>query len=443
MKTVLISCFHPLISRNILETDVLRYILRAHVRVVLLVPEKKKKYFLERFGSDTVSVEGIDVPRKRFEDFLYSLSMSFVDVHNHVVDDWRLRGRYAKYYFAHAFHVLCARFFLFHRLTRAVARWYLSADTFDRVFDTHTPDLVFATDLFDRSDRALILAAQRRGLGTLGMVRSWDNPTTKGVLMAVPDRVIVHNNILRDEMISIHRIPPNLITVTGIPHQDVVLKGPPQSRGEFFEEIGLNPQKQTILFAPCGRILYRHDAELLSMLKRLCDRGAFGDVQFLVRCPPGDKVDTSAIEDDKRFVIDRPGTNLTGRRKENELSRTDNERLLNSLFHADVVMTVVSSIAIDGTICDRPVIIIGFDPPGASTDTVTKFSTNPHFKKFLDTGLVSVSHSEEELVALATLALREPDFNKESRDDLVRMYAYALDGRSGERVARAVLARLG
>src|SRR3989344_2153030 len=252
MKTVVISSFHPLISRNILETSVLSRIAERGIRIVLLVPEAKKEYFVREFGTVAI-VEGINVQKKRFENLLYSLSLSLVDVHNHVVDDWKVQGRYAKYYTAHLLHALFSRFFVLHLCMRCIAHFYMRKVVFDRVFSKYKPDLVFATDVFDLSDGSLVVAASQHGTPTVGMVRSWDNPTTKGVLLAVPGRLVVHSEVLRDELVSIHHIRADHITVTGIPHQDAVVTWSPASRDMFFSELGLDSKKKTILFAPGGR----------------------------------------------------------------------------------------------------------------------------------------------------------------------------------------------
>lgn len=204
--------------------------------------------------------------------------------------------------------------------------------------------------------------------------------------------------------------------------------------------MGLRTDRKTILFAPGGSILYLHDREMLVMLKRMLDAGMFGEnVQFLVRCPPGDNIGTEPIEGDDRFVVDRPGIKLTSRRKDSEMTAGENDRLNNSLYHSDAVLAVVSTIAIDGQVFGKPVIIIGFDPPGANKDSVLRLGKEPHIKKIVATGLLPVARSEKELSSLVQKSLADPMWNMGDRDTLLRRYAYSIDGSSAKRVSTSVL----
>lgn len=443
MKTIFISSFHNLISRNILEAGVLDRLVSHDMRVVLLVPLDKVGYFQKAFGSELIIIEGVSVPKKYFEDFLYSLSLSLVGIHTHIVDNWKVSGRYFKYYTAHAIHILFSRFFFFHKILRLISRIYFHTDIFKSSFARYKPDLVFTTDSFYREDVMLLLEAKRCGINTVGMIRSWDNATTKGVFLTEPDHIIVHNNVLKEEMISIHHVPSDKITVTGVPHYDTVINAADIYRERFFKEMGLDLSKKTILFAPGGKMLYKHDGEILALLKKHTDAGDFiYPMQFLVRFPPGDTLDVESITGDKNFIIDKPGTNVTGRKKESEMSQNDNKRLHHSLLNSDIVITLISTMAIDGTVFDKPVIVIGFDPKEGLPDAVKKFNKRPHFHKFLNSGLVTISHSDEEFVSQINMFLKNPDLNKEKREAIIERYAYKLDRRSSERVAECVLKHL-
>lgn len=443
MKTIFISSFHALISRNILETSILKALIEKGVRVVLIVPIAKKEYFQNEFGGEQVIVEGVFVPKKYFEDFFNLISLALVGIENHIVRGWKTDKRYVKYYGAFAINVLFSRFFLFHKILRYFAKTCFGSDVFQVFFERYKPDLVFTTDSFAREDRILLTESKRSGIRTLGMVRSWDNATTKGVFLEKPDHVIVTNGVLKEEMIALHRIAGEKITISGVPHYDGVLGPRTTSREQFFSDLGLDPKKKTILFAPGGKILYKHDAEILALLKRLADERRFHEpIQFLVRIPPGDRIDASPVNGDKNFIIDDPGTNVTGRKKESELSQNDNDRLNNSIFYSDIVLTLVSTMAIDGSVFGKPVVVFGFDPQKDLVDKIEKFAKYKHFEKFLGTGLVTACYSEDEFVKQTNEFLADPDANKESREELIKRYAYAIDGKSSDRVVECIFSFL-
>jgi hypothetical protein len=314
---------------------------------------------------------------------------------------------------------------------------------FEALIDTYHPDLVFTTDSFNREDSVLLYAAKRKKVKTAGMIRSWDNATTKGVFLSPPQKVLVTNEVLKEEMVAIHHIPASSITVTGIPHYDAVSAPPSLSREAFAKQLGLDPKKKWILYAPGGKILYEHDAEILTLFKQLVDDGAFSSpVQFIVRFPPGDTLDTSVVANHPCFVIDDPGTNVTGRKKDSELGKSDQEHLHNSLKHADMVLTLASTIIIDGMVYGKPVVVFGFDPLPNLPDPIEKFTRYVHLRKLLGSGLVTVSKSKEEFVQDMNDALKDPARDKAKQTEVIRRYTLALDGKSGERVATAVLAVL-
>jgi hypothetical protein len=444
MKTIAITSIHALISRNILQASVLERLLAAGHRVVLVVPEAKVAFFKEHFNDERVAIHGITVPKRRLEDLMLLIGFGLVGTENHIVRGWKTEGSYVRYGLTVGINKVFSHFFGLQRLVRAFARAYVRSRAFDTLFDTHHPDLVFTTDSFNREDAALLLECERRGTPTVGMIRSWDNATTKGVLLSVPNRMIVTNDVLREEMITIHRIAPDTIAVTGVPHYDMVARPPTVTRDEFCAELGLDPARKIILYAPGGKILYTHDAEILKLFKRFVDDNRFVDpVQFIVRFPPGDTLDTSSVADDAHFILDVPGTRVTARKKENEMSRSDQEHLHNSLAHADIVLTLASTMIIDGTVYNKPVVVFGYDPEPNLPDPISKFTEYVHLKKLLGSGLITVSKSDDEFVRDINEYLKNPSMNQDKRDEVVRRYVRALDGHSGDLVANTVINALG
>lgn len=443
MKTIFISSFHALISRNILQTSMLAD-LGQNVKVVILTHEKKTEYFKRTFVGKNVFIEGVDIPKRPLENLMQMISFGLVGVENHIVRGWKTERKYFKYYFTHALYALCSRFFIFHKVFRSLAKRYLRTDIFEGLFLKYNPDLVFATDSFDNADRLLLLEAEKKGIKTLGMIRSWDNPTTKGVFLPNPSHIVVTNDVVKEEMIAIHHVQKEKVTVVGVPHYDKVLQPRTISRGELFKKVGLDPKKKTIFFSPGGKMLYKHDAEVMALFKKQLDERSFSEpIQFLVSIQPGDTINTATIEGDSRFILYQFGTEVTERRKENEMSPDENNRLNDLIFYSDILVTLVSTMAIDGTVFGKPVIVLGFDPKPGLPDKMSKFAKYKHFEKFLGTGFVTVAHSKEEFAQEVNAFLSNPDLSKEKREALMSRYIYKLDGNSTKRLTECVLSVLG
>jgi hypothetical protein len=239
----------------------------------------------------------------------------------------------------------------------------------------------------------------------------------------------------------VHQYPEPLITVTGLPHYDLLSDTGGVTREQFFADFGLNPAHKTILFVARGKIIYLHDEVFLALFKKLLDENVFGEpVQFLVRLPPGDVSAAQRAEPDQRFVIDNPGQNVTGRKKESELTLSDNVRLNNTIRYTDLMVTLGgSTMAIDGAVHDRPVISLEFDPAEGLPDTVVKFKYIRCFKKLLDSGPMTVSRSLDEFVAQVRAYLKNPTLHTEERARTASEYAGTLDGNASARVVQVIL----
>ena len=79
------------------------------------------------------------------------------------------------------------------------------------------PDVVLITPLVDIGSPQLdhFAAARRLGLRTVLPVGSWDHLSSKALLRAVPDRVLVWNETQRAEAVELHGVPADRVVVTG------------------------------------------------------------------------------------------------------------------------------------------------------------------------------------------------------------------------------------
>jgi hypothetical protein len=92
----------------------------------------------------------------------------------------------------------------------------------ERFVAAQAPDLLVATHLNEwgspQSD--YVRAAKRRGVRTVYLVFSWDNLTNKGLVRDAPDRVLVWNELQKQEAVELQRLPAERIRLTGAPAYD-------------------------------------------------------------------------------------------------------------------------------------------------------------------------------------------------------------------------------
>lgn len=449
MRTVFISVFQGFISRNILNTGVLDAFLDRGVRVILFVQKGKEAYYKDIYTDDRIVIEGCDLDRlstKRDRSFrdIAELLLDTNTKRFHVQKRYRAHGNRLRYILEHLF----IRTFGSWNVCKKVFRWaedrYNSNTGFDAYFEKYVPDHVFATDIFGPNDVPLLKSARKHHVHSVGMVTSWDNPTTKTQLRIIPDTILVQNNILRDEMISLHAVDPKKLAVVGIAHYEYYKTYTPISREDFCKEMGINPKKKIILVAPAGEKFISTDWQIFEILKKAYHDGEVpSDVHFLIRVHPMNKIKYGDFVPDEHFTIEEPGVTFEGvREKGNELNKEGVNHIIDSIVHSAVVVNIVSSIVIDASVLGTPIVTVnfdGFEENVPITRSVKRFPAEENVAKMLATGGTQVVNSAEELIQAINEYLEHPGKDSEGRKRLVERQCYKLDGKAPERIVEYVL----
>jgi hypothetical protein len=113
------------------------------------------------------------------------------------------------------------------------------------------PDVLLVTPLIDIGSPQLdhFAAARALGIRTVLPVGSWDHLSSKALLRAVPDRVIVWNPMQRQEAIELHGLPADRVVVTGAQCYDQWFdRQPSRSREDFCARVGLDPDRPFVTY---------------------------------------------------------------------------------------------------------------------------------------------------------------------------------------------------
>lgn len=451
-KTIFISVFHSFISKNILNTDVFKIIReQPGLRIVLIVPLAKKVFFSEKYGSSNVIVEGIDVGllvnlpwSKRFSWLSHLLMNSFYLQYKKTQSlqkNKTLKG-HLKYFFDTSFTWLFAGRKFCHKLLRYGFLRGKSIKNFSELFVKYNPSVIFSTDVFDEMDLLMVREARLLGLPVIGMVRSWDNCYSKGVLRILPDYLIVNNYELKKEAVSMHDMAEDKIFIGGLPQFDASIFEPRADKVSFFKSIGADSSKKLIFFGPAGSILSDTDWQIAEIMRRAIGEKKLPSAQVFVSNHPNHPADFSKFKNDGSFIFASLGKTFSSNPKETELTSDDTKQLRDLLFYADVVIYVASTIGIDSLQFDKPQIVINFDGWEKKNyiDSVKKYHREDHMKKMLDLGGVSVAKSSEQLIDFINAYFSNPTLNHENRMKIIEQQLYKLDGKSGERIGQKILA---
>ena len=453
-KIILITVFHSFISKNILNTDVFD-ILKSNknLSIVLAVPKPKEKFFLKIYASDNVSVVGIDVPSaisKPSSVFFSRLSNLLIDSHYlwykraERLDSTRTIFAYTKYFVEQLFVKIFSPF----RLSRIILRYGFvkkgEVKSIKKVFEEIHPDILFATDVFDEMDVLFMREARSRNIKLMGMVRSWDNCYSKGVMRVVPDNLIVNNLEIKKEAIILHDISAEKIYVGGLPQFDASKREVRTNREEFFKDIGADPNKKLIFFGPAGSILSDTDWQIAEIVRRAISYHRLPPTQVFVSNHPNHPADFSKFKNDGSFIFATLGKVFSENAKDTELTNVDTKRLRDLIYYADVIVYVASTVGIDSLQFDKPQIIIDFDgwEKKPYIKSVRRYHDEDHMKKMLVLGGVTVVMSENELIDAINKYFKNPSWNKDGRDHMRKQQFHNLDGKAGKRVGNYLISIL-
>ena len=239
-------------------------------------------------------------------------------------------------------------------LDRAVPRSPLPGTYIDEV----QPDVVALCDygIAGSLHSTYVEAARARGIPAAICVASWDNLSSRQLIRAEPDALVVWNEQQVEEAVQIHEIPHERIVVTGAQCFDHWFSWTPRPREEFCTRVGLDPSERFVLWVGCAltpaqRTEPQFVVDWLAALRESDDE-SLRRVGVLLRPHPNrlrqwHAVDFSAFDN----VAVWPRGRMT--------MPTDAEQrgdYFDSIFHSAAVVGVNTSAMIEAAIVGRPVL---------------------------------------------------------------------------------------
>lgn len=444
MKTILITCIRGLIARNILATEAFRRLReRTDLSLVVIAPEQTIPALEREFGGSRVHFHGLPVQSKEIPDssdrLIWTMATNLLPTKTRDVQRRVKLARDGNWldYAASAFCSRIGRMRLARRAFRALAGAFLGHSDLDRLFVKYRPDLVFATDIYALHDVKIMLAARRAGVRSVGMVRSWDNVTSKTLLLHIPDLLLVNGPRIRDELMRYGDVEPELISVVGVPHYDRYRPEKRASRASFMRELGFDERKKLVLFAaPSDR--YLRDNQVSPVVVEAL---AASGLQVLVRPPIVGRSGLEGRAVPSNVRIDDPGD--SGDFVNVYMDERAETRLADSLNAADIVVTWASTMIVDAAVFDKPVVLVGFDAaPRPYAESICQYYDYEHHQFILSSGGVRLAKSPAELRDAALAYALDPKLDAAGRAAIVREHCGAHDGRAGERLAEHIIRAL-
>jgi len=312
-------------------------------------------------------------------------------------------------------------------------------------FQKYKPDAVFATTTYRDYDTTLLKYARRHGIPSVGMLRGWDNMSSKAFLLVHPDILCVQNNVMVDEAKNWNDLPPNRVKVVGFPYFDHYVDSAwRMTREEIGEAIGADPSKKWIGFFVGGifvGFLRAGDGSYhAGLLDDAAARGEFGDALILASIHPGFRGEWGFSTDGTKVQQIRLTTQWN-------FSQNSMKVIMNLMRECEVAVDFGSSLSLETAIFDRPTVFVGFNGPDDSTVPWYKkisvaYDRYTHLRYIFDAGGGWIAKDPGELISAIKTYLIEQSLHREGRAQIVKNLVGPLDGKAGARVFQ-VLCTLG
>jgi CDP-glycerol glycerophosphotransferase (TagB/SpsB family) len=340
---------------------------------------------------------------------------------------------------------------LVRRLCKAVEVRVNRAPAVKRLLQRVRPDLLVLPNPFGVEETVYLLHARELGIPVACEMLSWDNITTKGSPLLMPDYFISWGPIMTEEMVEVYRFPKERIYECGVPHFDIYHRGDQFiPRDALLRELHLPSERPYLFYGMVAERYCPNEIEILTWLAHQVNRDAFAAPCSLVIRPHPLTISgiyASASEDlarlrglvGPRVALATP--TVLSEKLAWDLPKSDMSHLASLLAGSAMCLNASSTLCLDACTLDRPVIDIAFD---GRTDLPYERSARQcldyiHMAKLLSLGGVRIARSFAELQAHIDAYLRDPNLEQAGRLLSATQECGPRDGRAAERVAISLL----
>ncbi|MCE6988670.1 CDP-glycerol glycerophosphotransferase family protein [Dyadobacter sp. CY323] len=341
------------------------------------------------------------------------------------------------------------------RILRFIAdislRWFRNAIILLSKRLTSLPELagyhfdgVISTSPLDIRENCIVNFLVTNKIRSMAMVISWDNLTSKGMMNANHEYVLVWNQLMAAEY---HRFYnafgfPAKVCITGIPRFDRYFEtsNDTRSKKDFCRQFQIPETHKIILFATSARkhfrsqmLIAKHVIEYLQL---------HTDLTLVIRCHPDDPIDAYQQLAEPRIRIWHPGnrTYLNARTFSDWLPPFDFLHSLHEMLrNCDTCIQVASTIRLDAAACGKPIISIAYDDPEDTpyTESVRRLYDYSHQLPLNQLHVDTMVHRKQQLFNALNNALARTELLNKPQDK-IRLFTHFTQPKSVETVLKYV-----
>lgn len=348
------------------------------------------------------------------------------------------------------------------RARQALVRFQqrFTPDIYADLFEKYDPDIVIGSTPGWREDRYLLREAIQREVKTASIILGWDNPSSYSIPGAPVDAVTCWSAIQKQELVLGSDWDPERIHIGGIPIYDGYFDGRwLLPKDEYFELHGLDPGRKLLSYA-ASFVSFSPNYQNIEALEDLISSDELVEpCQLLVRLHPNHFWDNWLFKDERERIYKLAARNEHVHVVEPEpiggdlghYSGEDMPEKASMMAHADVFLTVYSTMVVEAAIHDSPVVSVCIDAPRGwgyvrklplrkYSLPLSKIGDWPTHDRFRKAGAGRVVFDKSQLRKAVNDYLRDPCLDREARRAFIEREVTYTDGSAGRRTGEYLAA---
>lgn len=457
MKTVFIAIAFGTSVRDVLRNDTYQKLLgRKDLRIVIFAQDIGEKFKAEFGHSDQVLFEELEtVKPSLIEKILLHFHRATLRDRCRTIDLGNTSGDTT----AIDRFTPIARFALrilgkkgTNKLIYNLYKHFAKRTNYSHSFKKYNPDLVVVTRVLNYSaDYPIMRTADHLNVPVVALVSSWDNLTSKAFFPFSLQRLVVWNEILKEEAVSLFHFPEERISITGIPRYDLFFRRTGfREKVEFKKDWGIDIDKKIICYCTGSETTGRSvmdtispESNIANFIAEANSKGVFGDAVVIVRLHPQANEDHYAsLKNLENVILNVPGKK--GGFQDRIFSGKEDVEFGELMEYSDVVVNFASTVTIDAAVFDTPVVAVKFDFNGVRPYKISprRLYDFDHYYKLQKTNGFQFANDKSELIAKIQMYLENPQLNTKGRSQIVEQQCVFMDGQAGARNANVILREL-
>ncbi|MCI0520585.1 MAG: hypothetical protein L0Z70_10065 [Chloroflexi bacterium] len=465
-KTVFLIADHGLAVFYFLQSDVTAALLDAGLQVVVFTEDASVSAVAERFARPGLVVEGLRLDKVQqytrrvspavqwWLDFLRragaagGANLAVVDAYIQQVKSEAHARRRLLFPIMEVAARLMRHWRPARRALQALQARFTPAIYAD-LFEKYRPELVIAGSPGFRQDRYLLREAAARGIKTAAAIISWDSSSSYGLPGAKVDWITCWSDTQKAELMGGADWPAGRVHVGGMPPYDGYVRQEwLLPREEYFRKHGLDPQRRLLAYASSFVSWSPNIQNVEALAELVASESLSQPCQLLVRLHPihmsGHYVaEAERIRDLARrhahiYIVEPEPLGGLG-----HYSGEDMTEKTCMMAHADIFLTVYSTMCVEASFQERPIVSVCIDStegyPGKYWVPMSQIGVWPTHSRFRVSGAGRVALDKEELRQALNFYLETPHASLEAQRRFVQQECTFTDGSAGKRTGEWLL----